>query len=205
MVAPIAMDVRPISTPHLDLDHLPLADKYFQSKDTFVLESPIKLYYQYRDQYLNHADKIGLWESNLPKYQFFEVHIFPKIVHYFHTNYISSKRAVMSPNQTILFTITAESINEMLQIQPRQNLTPISIGDLLDRFPELTTTKLAEMFQTFIREEKHIPKYPPPYVATIFSPFGQDIVAMISSALWYTTNEYIDEVILAFMPILNTG
>ena len=45
MSAPIAMDVRPITTPHLGLDHLPLADKYFQIKDTSVLESPIKLYY----------------------------------------------------------------------------------------------------------------------------------------------------------------
>ena len=95
----------------------------------------------------------------------------------------------MSPNQTILFTITVESINEMLQLQLGQNLTPISIGDLLDRFPKLTTTKLVEMFQTFIREEKHIPKDPPPYVATIFSPFGQGIVAMISRVLGYTTSE----------------
>lgn len=77
MAALIAMDVRPISTPHLNLDHLPLTDKNFQIKDTSVRESPLKLYYQYRDQYLNHADKIGLWESHLPKYQFPEVHIFP--------------------------------------------------------------------------------------------------------------------------------
>ena len=108
---------------------------------------------------------------------------------------------MMSPDQTILFTITTESTNEMLQLHLGQNLTPISIGDLLDRFPKLTTAKLAEMFQTFIREEKHIPRYPPPYVATIFSPFGQDIVAMISSVLVYTTNEYIDEIVLAFMSI----
>lgn len=68
MVAPIAMDVRPVSTPHLDLDHLPLDDKDFQIKDTLVHESPLKLYFRYRDQYLNHADKINFWESNFPKY-----------------------------------------------------------------------------------------------------------------------------------------
>ena len=118
MATPIAMDVRPITTPHLDLDHLPLVDKDFQIKGTFVHESPIKLYCQYRDQYLNHTNKIGLWESNFPKYQFPEVHIFPDIVNYCHVNYIPSQRVVMSPDQTILFTITAESINEMLQLQP---------------------------------------------------------------------------------------
>jgi len=156
MATLIAMDVRPISTPHLDLDHLPLVDKDFQIKDTTVLELLVKLYFRYRDQYLNHADKIDLWESNFPKYQFLEVHIFPEIVHYFHANYIHSQRAVMSPDQTILFTITVESINKMLQLQPGQNLTPILIGDLLDRFPKLTTAKLTEMFQTFVREERHI-------------------------------------------------
>lgn len=109
----------------------------------------------------------------------------------------------MSFDQTILFTITTESINEMLQLQPGQNYTPISIGDLLDRFPKLTTAKLVEMLQTFIREENHIPKSPPPYVDTIFSPFGQDIVVMISYVLGYTTSEYIDEIILAFMSIFS--
>lgn len=88
MDAPISMAVRQIPSPHLDLDHLPLADKDFQIKDTFVHESPLKLYCRYRDQYLNDADKIGLWESNLPKYQFPEVHIFPKNFRYCHANYI---------------------------------------------------------------------------------------------------------------------
>jgi len=98
MAAPISMDVRPISTPHLDLDHLPLADRDFQIKDTSVHESPLKVHYQSRDRYLSQADEIGLWESNLSKYQFPRVHAFPEIVHYFHSNYVPSKRAVMSPN-----------------------------------------------------------------------------------------------------------
>jgi len=201
MVSLIALDVRPITTPHLDLDHLPLANKGFQIKDTSVYESPLKLYCQYKDQYLNQVDKIGQWESNFPKYQFLEVHIFPEIVHYFHENYIPSQRAVMSLGHTILFTITAESINEMLQLQPRQKLTDISIGDLLDKFPKLTTAKVAQMFQTFIVEEKHTPQEPPPYMYTIFSQFFQDIVSMISSILGYTIIEYIDKIILSFMSI----
>jgi len=106
----------------------------------------------------------------------------------------------MSPDQTIIFTITGESINEMFQLQLGENLTPVSIGDLLDKFPNLTTAKLAQMFQTFIKEKNHIPKDPPSYVATIFSPFGQDIVSMISSILSYTSSEYIEEIILASCP-----
>lgn len=62
-----AMDVRPISTPHLDLDHLPLADKDFQTKDTFAQESPLKVHCQSRDKFLNHDDEIGPFESNFPQ------------------------------------------------------------------------------------------------------------------------------------------
>jgi len=147
MAAPITMDVKPITTPHLDLDHLLLTDKDFQTKETSVLQSPIKQYYRYRDQYLNQANKIGLWESDLPKYQFLEVHIFPEIIHYFQANYIPIQRAIMSPDHTILFTITVKSVNEMLQLQPGQNLTLISIRDLLDKFRKLTTTRLLKCFR----------------------------------------------------------
>lgn len=80
MVAPIAMDVRPITTPHLDLDHLPLIDKDFQIIDTNAYEVLLKLHYLSRDRYLNHSDDICLWESNLPKYQFPQVHVFPEII-----------------------------------------------------------------------------------------------------------------------------
>ena len=116
----VALNILPISTPHRDLDHLPLADKYFQIKDTFVQESPLKLLCRYKDQYLNHADYIRHWELGLPKYQFPKVHIFPEILHYCHMNYDPSQRAVRTLDQSVLFTITTESINEMLQLQPSQ-------------------------------------------------------------------------------------
>jgi len=57
------------------------------------------------------------------------------------------------------------------------------------------------LFQTFVVEEKHIPKDPLPYVSAIFSKWGYCIVTMISCVLGYTTSEYIDELILAFMSI----
>lgn len=60
MVVPIAMDIRPITTSHLDLDHLPLSEKDFQIKDTTALEPLLKVHCQSRDRYLNHVDEIGL-------------------------------------------------------------------------------------------------------------------------------------------------
>ena len=80
MFAPITMYVRLVTTPHLDLDHLPLADKDFQIKDTSAYTLLLKIHCLSKDKYLNHTDDIGLWDSNFPKYQFPQVHIFPEIV-----------------------------------------------------------------------------------------------------------------------------
>lgn len=152
MAALVVMDVRPISTPHLALNHLPLADNDFQIKDTCAKESLLKVHCQSRGRFLNHADEIGLWESDFPKYQFPQVHIFPKIVHMCYACYIPSHITIMSHDQKVLFTITVESINEMLQFQPGPSLTPLSIGDLLDLYPKLSSVKLTQLFQTFIKE-----------------------------------------------------
>jgi len=60
MAVPIAMDVRPITTPHLDLDHLPLADRDFQIKDIVALEILLKIHCLSKDKHLNNTDDIGL-------------------------------------------------------------------------------------------------------------------------------------------------
>jgi len=44
MDAPIALNIMPIMTPHMDLDHLSLAYKYFQIEDTSVSKSTLKLF-----------------------------------------------------------------------------------------------------------------------------------------------------------------
>ena len=113
MATLITMDVRPITTPHLDLDHLPLVENDFQMKDTTILEPLLKVHCQSRDKFLNHADEIGLWES-FPRYQFPKVHIFLKIVNMCYACYVPSHKTVMSHEQKVLFTFTTESINEML-------------------------------------------------------------------------------------------
>lgn len=108
------MDVWRITTPHLDLDHLPLADKDFQIKDTATLEPLLNVNCQSMDKFLNHDDEIGLWEPNFPKYQFPRVHIFPEIVHMCYACYVPSHKTIMCHDQKVIFTINVKSINEML-------------------------------------------------------------------------------------------
>lgn len=121
MAAQTSLDVRPVSTPHLDIDHLALADRDFQIKYTAIPAHLLKLHCWSKDIFLNHAYDINLWESNLPKYTFPEVHPFPDIVHFCHACYIPIQRAITIPNQQLLFTITSESINQMLEIESSPN------------------------------------------------------------------------------------
>ena len=83
------------------------------------------------DSYLRTSDIFGLWESNLPMYFLPSVHVFPYIIHQCCANYDPVSKAVMTPYQTVLFYITAKSINEMLHFHPTQPLTPLSMGFLL--------------------------------------------------------------------------
>lgn len=111
----------------------------------------------------------------------------------------------MSLNQQILFTITAKSINQMLQIQPKPNETPFSIENLFEMYIKLDLPKRSQFFQTFILEEAHIPTDNPPYSSTIFSERARHIVTMLSCILGYTTDEHVDEPILAFLSIFCPG
>ena len=107
MEVPVALNVAPLNAPHRDLDYLSLVDRDFQIKDLSFSESPLRIFCRCRDNYLNGLDMIGLWESNLPWYLFPSVHIFLEIIHFFHANYDPNQRAVLSPNQNVLFPITA--------------------------------------------------------------------------------------------------
>ena len=118
METPVALNIAPITSPHHDLDYLPLGDKDFQIKDVTTDKYHLKVFFQCRDNHLSGHDAIGLWESNLPMYFLSSVHIFLDIIHQCHANYDPKLRAVMSPKQIVLFTIIVDSINEMLQFHP---------------------------------------------------------------------------------------
>jgi len=93
----------------------------------------------------------------------------------------------------------------MLQVQPSPHETPLSIGGLLDLYTKLDLPRITQIFQTFIIEECHTPTESPPYGATIFSERGKQIITMLSCILGYTTDEHVDEVVLAFLSIFSPG
>ena len=70
MASQSIMDEKPLQIPHLDVGHLPLADRDFQIKDIASPSNLLRLCYWSKDKFLNQNDDIQLWESNLPKYLF---------------------------------------------------------------------------------------------------------------------------------------
>ena len=200
MEAFAALNVVPVNALHKDLNYLPLADKDFQIKDLTTAYNHLQALCQIRDSYLNNSDIFGLWESNLPMYFLPSVHVFPDIIHQCCANYDPVHRAVMSSSQTVLFSITVESINEMIHFHSIDPLTPLSMGLLLEKpsqFPNSEITHITQMFMS----PKHQPTDPPPYLHAFFTETSKLIVDMLSLVLGFRSSEYVDDITLVLLSI----
>ena len=204
MEAPTTLNITPLNAPHRELEYLPLVDKDFQIKDLHFDESPLLSYCRCRDEYSKGQDLIGLWESNLPRYLIPLVISFPEIIHYCHSNYDPTQRAVISPDQSVLFHITPQAINAMLHFEPDQELAPLSMEELIEKTRQLTPEKLKSMCQNFMLPE-HQPKGSPPYGFYYFNTLGRLIINMISFVLGFNTSEYVDEITLVLLSIFTPG
>ena len=92
----------------------------------------------------------------------------------------------------------------MLQFQPREALTPISLGDLLENSSKFSQSELSRLYQTFI-DKQHQPKNPPPYLLVFFTEIGKTIIDMVFAVMGFNTNEYADELTLVLMSIFTPG
>ena len=153
MEFPVALNVTPLNAPHRELEYLPLVDRDFQIKDLVFSESPLKIYFRCRENFSKGLDTIGLRKSNRPRYLLPSVHIFPEIIHQCHACYDPNLKAVLAPDQSILFPITAQSINTMLHFEPGHDLTPLSIGELLEKSTKLSPETLKIICETLMLPE----------------------------------------------------
>ena len=103
----------------VDVEHSLLADKHFKINDTVTDFNLLDIHYWSHDKFIDQDDDTHLWDSNLPRYIFPRTFQFQEIIRLCQINYLPNERALVTPSQEILFTITAESINQMLQIQPK--------------------------------------------------------------------------------------
>ena len=113
-------------------------------------------------------------------------------------NYEPTQRAVKSPSGSILFYITPDSINQMLNFKQTQLLVPLSMKFLLEKGPKLSSSEIARIAQAFMRAD-HQPIGPPPFLYVCFNEVGKLLVDMISYVLGFKTSEHIDHTILVLL------
>jgi hypothetical protein len=156
------------------------------------------------DNFLDQSDEIGLWESNLPLYMFPQTYLFPKFILKYQASYLPSQRAIASRNGEIMFTITPETINQMLQIPQNKSTTPFFVESINELYQKLTFSQRAQFFEIFLREDAQLPKKNPPCPSSIFPEKDNQIISMLSCILGYYSDEWVYEPILGFLSIFST-
>ena len=183
---------------------MPLVDKDYLIQDLVEDRNHLQTFFLLRNSFLSKCHMYGIWESNLPFYFLSSVNIFPEIIHLCAENYDPTQRAIKSPSGSILFHITSDSINQMLNFKQTQLLVPFSMKYLLDEGSKLSSSEIARIAKTFVRADRQ-PKEPPPFLYVNFNEVGKLLVDMISYILGFKTSEHIDETVLVLLSAYSPG
>jgi hypothetical protein len=149
----------PFVPPLVDLDKIPLVDKDRLIADTICTFDFSDLQSWLREVFLDQSDEVGLWESNLPLYMFPEVHHFPEFALKCRAHYIPEQKAIISSVGDVLFFVTPEDIDQMMQITCPDSVIPFSLeaphrAILEDDFPA-TSSDFRAIFPAFLSNPDH--------------------------------------------------
>lgn len=103
------------------------------------LKPHLKTVCQFRSNHRNNIDILGIWQSSMPIYYLPSVNVMPDFIHLCRVNYDPTQRVILTPNGSVLFYITPQSINEMLNFEPPQPLVPLTMKLLLDKGAKLSS------------------------------------------------------------------
>lgn len=130
MAPKISPVINPMLTPPMNLDHTPLADRNYKIAKRQCDFDLFELHFWFQDNFLDQSDEIQLWQSILPLFVVPQSYHFPEFFLRSQASYLASKRAIIFPNGEILFTIIANSINQMPQVPHCDSLSPFSLKAL---------------------------------------------------------------------------
>jgi hypothetical protein len=193
----------PFVPPPVDLDKIPLVDKDRLIADTICTFDFSDLQSWLREVFLDQSDEVGLWESNLPLYMFPQVHHFPEFALKCRAHYIPEQKAIISSLGDVLFFITPEDIDQMMQITRPDSVIPFSLEVLTELYQKMTFPQRAQIFELFSPPSSPIPTTSPPYPSSIFSIKGNQIISAVCALLGYFSDQWVDEPILGFLSIFS--
>jgi hypothetical protein len=158
----------PFLSPPVNLDSIPLADKYHLITDTKCNFDFVDLQSWLKEVFLDQSDEIGLWESNLRLYLFPQIHPFPEFSLKCQAHYILEQRAIVSSSGEVLFLITPETIDQMMQISRADSTSPFNLEILTELYQNMTFPQRAQIFELFLPPSTQFPATNPPYPSSMF-------------------------------------
>jgi hypothetical protein len=197
------VEENPFLPPPVDLDRIPLADKDYLISETRCEFDVAELQSWFKDTFIDQSDEIGLWESNLPLYLFPQVHHFPEFSLKCQAHYLPDQRAIISSSGETFFSITPETIDQMMQVPRAEPRSPLTIEILTEMYQNLSFPRRAQIFELFLPQDAQFPKKNPPYHSSIFSEKGNQIISSLCCFLGYFSDEWVDEPILGFLSIFS--
>jgi hypothetical protein len=189
--------------PPVDLDRTPLAYKDYLIVEPKCKFDFFKLHLWLIDTFLDQSNEIGLWESNIPLYLFPQTYHFPDFSLKCQAHYLPSQRDIVSLSGETLFTITPETIDQIMQIPRADSLSHLSIEILTEMYQKLYFPWRVQIFELFLPKNAQLPKKNPPYHSSIFSVKGNHVISSLCCLLGYYSNEWVDELILGFLSIFS--
>jgi hypothetical protein len=193
----------PFIPPPVDLDKIPLVDKDRLIADTICSFDFSDLQSWLREVFLDQSDEIGLWESNLPLYLFPQIHHFPEFALKCQAHYVPDQKAIVSSSGDVLFFITPEDIDQMMQITRPESASPFNLEILTELYQKMTFPQRAQIVELFLPTSAPLPSTNPPYPSSLFSTKGNQIISSLCALLGYYSDKWVDEPILGFLSIFS--
>jgi hypothetical protein len=128
------VEENPFLPPPVDLDRIPLANKDYLISETRCEFDVTELQSWFKDTFIDQSDEIELWESNLPLYIFPQLHHFPEFALKCQAHYLPDQRAIISSSRETFFSITPETINQMMQVSKADPRSPLTIEILTEMY-----------------------------------------------------------------------
>ena len=115
ITAKSAATVNPLEPPVVVVESLPLTNVDYKIIDPVVEFNLLDIHNWCYEKYLD-KDEIPIWETHFPKYIVPLTHPGQDLIRLCQKYYEPDQRAIINADREILFTIIAESINQMLQL-----------------------------------------------------------------------------------------
>jgi hypothetical protein len=118
-------------------------------------------------------------------------------------HYIPEQKAIISSSGDVLFFITPEDIDQMMQVTHAESASPFSLEILTELYQRMTFPQRAHIFELFLPTSAPLPSTNPPYPSSMFSTQGNQIISSLCALLGYYSDQWVDEPILGFLSIFS--